>query len=114
MNVFQRSDALQSLLDAHAAGTISNANLDQGTKMICALFDQQPKAARTYHHADVPRLVPAKVVDVRECLMGTWRMRANVAYMMEVRAEYIAMGYTVTVRGVVRDTRYIMQLVVLE
>ena len=57
MNVFQRIDALQSLQDAHAAGTISNDNLRQGTESVCALFDAQPEDAQVTPYSGNPRFI---------------------------------------------------------
>lgn len=55
MNVFQRTEALKSLQDAHAEGTISNDNLRQGTASVCALFDAQPESIKTTPFCGNPR-----------------------------------------------------------
>lgn len=58
MNVFQRNEALDALLAAHAAMAISNENLSLGTAMICDLFDAQPEYAKT-GPVSTPSIVPA-------------------------------------------------------
>ena len=59
MNVFQRNEALDAMLQAHAAGLISNENLSQGTVMICALYDEQPHKAKVDPYGRTPRVVAA-------------------------------------------------------
>lgn len=58
MNVFERNQALDAMLKAHALGEISNENLTLGTAMICELYDAQPEAAKTNYRAN-PRIVCA-------------------------------------------------------
>lgn len=62
MNVFERNEALDQLLDAHAAGRISNENLRLGTNMVCDLYDAQPDAAKSDWKAS-PRIISTRFTD---------------------------------------------------
>lgn len=55
MNVFQYIAALDSMMDAHKAGVISNENLTLGTAMVVELYAAQPKAAQHGIKLDSPR-----------------------------------------------------------
>ena len=62
MNVFQYRDAIRALLDAHAAGHISNENLSHGGAELEALYNAQPEHAKTTPYDDSPRIVSNEVV----------------------------------------------------
>lgn len=59
MNVFHRNEAIDAMLEAHAAGLISNENLSVGGEMISALYDAQP-AAELSKWDGSPRIAPAE------------------------------------------------------
>lgn len=58
MNVFHRIEAIEAMLEAHAAGLISNKNLTLGGNMIVDLYDAQP-AAELSKWDSSPRIVAA-------------------------------------------------------
>lgn len=71
MNVFQYTEALDSLLDAHKAGLISNANLSMGTAMVVELFNAQPKEAMSGVTVEAARFVSGKVVYSTESFLAS-------------------------------------------
>lgn len=60
MNVFHYRAAIDSMLDAHRAGLISNENLLEGGRILAELYDAQPNSAKVDHRDETPRIVAAE------------------------------------------------------